>query len=94
MLTVRLVHAVCGAACGFKLCSCCGNIGEMEHGRRDCVCVGINGAEGRNAWAVAPMLLTAEGTNPLRTAVQSVSADAWMNCVVSLSAWGRRFNFW
>jgi hypothetical protein len=50
------------------------------------VFVGIDGAKGRNAWEVAPVLLIAEGTDPLRTAVQSVGGDARMNCVLLLSA--------
>jgi hypothetical protein len=58
------------------------------------VFVGIDGAEGRNAWEVAPVSLTTEGTDPLRTAVQNVGGDAGMNCVLSSSAWGRRFRFW
>ena len=50
------------------------------------VCVGINGAVGRNAWEVAPVSLTAEGTGLLRMAVRSVGGDAWMNRVLSSSA--------
>ncbi len=58
------------------------------------VFVGIDGAEGRKAWEVAPVLLTAEGTDPLRMAIQSVSGDARMNCVLLSLAWGRRSRFW
>jgi hypothetical protein len=58
------------------------------------VVVGIDGAEGRNAWEVAPVLLTAKGTDPLRTAVRSVGRDAQMSCVLLLLAWGQRFHFW
>jgi hypothetical protein len=57
------------------------------------VYVGIDGADGRNAWEVAPLLLTAKGMDPLRTAVRSVGGDARMNCDLSLSAWGRRARF-
>ncbi len=53
--------------------------------------VGIDEEEGRNVWEVAPVSLTAKGTDPLRTAVRSVDGDALMNCVLSSSAWGRRF---
>jgi hypothetical protein len=56
--------------------------------------VGIDGAEGRNAWEVAPMSLTAEGMDPLRTAVRSVVGDTWMNCVLSSLTWGRHSRFW
>ena len=35
------------------------------------VFVDIDGVDGRNAWEVAPVLLTAEGVDPLRTANQS-----------------------
>jgi hypothetical protein len=58
------------------------------------VFVGIDEAEGRNVWEVAPVSLLAEGVDPLRTAVRSVSGDAWMNCVLLSPAWGRRSCFW
>ncbi len=35
------------------------------------VFVDIDGVDGRNAWEVAPVLLTAKGVDPLRTANQS-----------------------
>ena len=67
-------------------------MGEMEHGRRDCVC-GNQWGEGRNAWEVAPVSLTAKGTDPLRMAIRNDGGDTRMNCVLSSSAWGRRFRF-
>ena len=58
------------------------------------VFVGIDGAEGRNAWEVAPVSLTAVVRDLLRTAVRRVGGDARMNCVLLLSARGRHFCFW
>ena len=58
------------------------------------VFVGINGADGRSVWEVAPVLLTAKGMDSLRTAVQSVDGDAWMNFVLLLSSWEPRVRFW
>jgi hypothetical protein len=60
----------------------------------DIVFVGINGVDRRNAWEEAHVSMTAKGTDPLRTAVQSVGRDARMNFVISLLSWGRRFRFW
>ncbi len=45
------------------------------------VFVGINGANGRNAWELAPVLLTAKRTDLLRTAAQSAGGDARRNSV-------------
>ena len=58
------------------------------------VFVGIDGAEGRNAWEVAPVSLTAEGTDLLRTAVRGAGGDARMNCLLLSLAWGRCFRLW
>ncbi len=57
------------------------------------VFVGIDGAEGRNVWEVAPVSLTAEGIDPLRTAIRSVGGDTRMNCNLPSLTWGRRFRF-
>ncbi len=55
------------------------------------VFVEINGADERNTWEVAPVLLTAKGMDPLKTAARSAGGDAWRNSVFSLSSQGRRF---
>ena len=40
------------------------------------VFVGIDGGDRRNVWEVAPVLLTAKGTDLLRTAARSTVGDA------------------
>jgi hypothetical protein len=75
MLTVRAGSGSLWCSLLFLVAAAVAPLGRLNTAVK-IVFVGIDGAEGRNAWEVAPVLLTAKGMDPLRMTIRSVGRDA------------------